>query len=124
MLDLRQAREMAEHWCDAWNRRDIEAILKHYSEDVALNSPYVVERLGITDGWVCGKIALRAYFERGLKIPNLHFELVDVLLGVNTLSILYRRESGNLVVDVIELDENGRGRRIYACYANSAPSAA
>jgi hypothetical protein len=124
MLELQQARKMAEHWCDAWNRRDLDAIMQHYSDDVALNSPFVVESLGNADGWVRGKDNLRSYFTAGLKTPDLHFELVDVLLGVHAVTILYRRETGSLVADVIELDSSRRGSRIHACYAMpySAPA--
>ena|ERR1700691_2316950 len=117
MLELLQARKMAEHWCDAWNRRDLDAIMQHYTDDVALNSPFVVERLGIADGWVRGKDNLRAYFALGLKKADLHFDLVDVLLGVKAVTILYRRETGSLVADVIELDGSRRGSRVHACYA-------
>jgi hypothetical protein len=117
MLELQQARKMAEHWCDAWNRRDLDSIMQHYTDDVALNSPFVAELLGNADGWVRGKDNLRAYFALGLKIPELKFELVDVLLGVHAVTILYRRETGNLVADVIELDNSRRGNRIHACYA-------
>ena len=75
MLELLQARKMAEHWCDAWNRRDLDSIMQHYSDDVALNSPFVAERLGNADGWVRGKDNLRAYFALGLKKPDLHLIL-------------------------------------------------
>ena len=36
--------------CDAWNRRDLEAIMGRYAEDVALSSPAVVRRMGRADG--------------------------------------------------------------------------
>jgi ketosteroid isomerase-like protein len=117
MLELLQARKMAEHWCDAWNRRDLDAIMQHYTDNVELNSPFVVEHLGNADGWVRGKDNLRAYFAMGLKIPGLHMELVDVLLSVEAVTILYRRETGSLVADVIELDGSRRGSRVHACYA-------
>lgn len=29
----------AAQWADAWNRRDIEAVLEHFSNDVAFTSP-------------------------------------------------------------------------------------
>jgi ketosteroid isomerase-like protein len=117
MLELQQARKMAEHWCEAWNKRDLDSIMQHYSDDVALNSPFVVQRLGNADGWVRGKDNLRSYFAVALRNPDLHFELVDVLLSVQALTILYRRETGALVADVIELDASRRGNRVHACYS-------
>lgn len=121
MLDRVQARAQAEDWCAAWNRRDLEAVLAHYADDVELNSPRVVERLGTPDGWRKGKDALRAYFAIGMKSPALRFELVDVLLGAGAMSIVYRRESGALVSDTMELDERCLGRRVLACYGAGSP---
>jgi len=38
------------------------------------------------------------------------------MLGVGAMSIVYRRESGALVNDTMELDEHFHGRRVVACY--------
>jgi hypothetical protein len=32
--------------------------------------------------------------------------------------VVYRRESGALVTDLVELDANGKGRRVTACYGS------
>jgi ketosteroid isomerase-like protein len=119
MLDLVTTRRLAVDWCDAWNRRDLDAIMRHYADDVRLCSPKVVARCGIADGWVEGKDWLREYFAIGVQAPGLRFELVDVLLGVNALSIVYRREDGALVADLMELDVHGRGRRVVVCYGQA-----
>ncbi len=92
-------RARAVDWIDAWNRRDLEAILAHYADDVAVCSPRVAERLGAADGWLRGKAALRDYFARGLRNAALRFELVDVALGVGAMTVIYRRENGALVTD-------------------------
>lgn len=57
--------------------------------------------------------AVRA-FRRGHKMPGLRFEFVDVLLGVGGMCVLYRRETGAAVVDVVELDANGKGKVVQA----------
>jgi len=119
MIDLDSARRLAADWCGAWNRRDLDGIMRHYADDVRLCSPKVVERCGIADGWIAGKDRLRAYFAIGLRAPDLRFELVDVLLGVNAVSVVYRRETGALVTDVLELDEHGLGRRVVVCYGQA-----
>jgi ketosteroid isomerase-like protein len=121
MLDRAQARVLAQDWCEAWNRHDLEAVLAHYADDVELNSPKVIERLGTPSGWLKGKDALRTYFATGMKSTELRFELVDVLLGAGALSIVYRRENGALVSDTMELDEDFRGRRVVACYGADRP---
>ena len=112
----------AQEWCDAWNRRDLDAIMQHYSDDVELSSPIIIKRWGIADGWLRGKAKVRENFSIGVKAPNLHFELVDVLLGVNTMCVVYRRENGALVTDLIELDAKGKGRRVVACYGEPKSS--
>ncbi len=110
-----QATAIARDWCDAWNARDLDRVMAHYVDDVALSSPLVVRRLGIADGWIRGKPALRAYFARGMALPALRFDLVDVLMGVGAFAIVYKRETGNLVVDLAELDERGLARRVIVC---------
>jgi ketosteroid isomerase-like protein len=108
---------LARKWCDAWNRLDLDAIMEHYADDVEFNSPTIVHRWGHTDGWLRGKARLRASFEIGLKAPNLRFELIDVLVGMRAVCIIYRRETGTLVSDLVEFDEEGRGRRVFCCYS-------
>ena len=117
-----EAWKAARDWCDAWNRRDLDAIMDHYSDDVEFSSPTVIKRWGIADGWLRGKAKVRENFAMGVKVSNLRFELVDVLLGVNAMCVVYRRESGALVTDLVELDDNGKGRRVIACYGSPPTS--
>jgi ketosteroid isomerase-like protein len=119
---IQEARKAAQDWCDAWNRRDLDAIMHHYSEDVEFSSPTVVKRWGVADGWLRGKAKVRENFAIGVQADNLHFELVDVLLGVQSMCVIYRRETGTLVSDLVELDASGRGKRVIACYG-SPPAA-
>ena len=120
MVDRNAAWQAAQDWCEAWNRRDLEAILSHYTDDVVLTSPMVVQRLGRPDGTVHGKAELRDYFARGLRASGLRFQLQDVLLGVEGMAVVYRRETGALVTDVVELDAAGKGRRVHAYYGAAA----
>ncbi len=115
-LSADELRARAAEWVDAWNRRDLEAILTHYADEVSVCSPRVVERTGAADGWLRGKTALRSYFEKGLANPALRFELVGVTVGVGAMTVIYRRESGALVTDCSELDADGRITRMVACY--------
>jgi hypothetical protein len=110
--------EHAESWCGAWNDRDLEAVMSHYAEDVAFCSPTVVKRWGIGDGWLHGKARLRENFAIGIEAPALRFDLVDVLTSVGSMCIIYRRETGQLVADTVELDDEGKAVRVLACYAD------
>jgi hypothetical protein len=112
MIDRDAAWQAAEDWCAAWNRRDLDAVMEHYADDVVLTSPVAVVRLGLEDGTLHGKEAVRDYFALGMQAPGLNFELLDVLLGVDALAILYRRENGALVLDAAELDAAGKVRRV------------
>ncbi len=116
MKTWQDAWDWAAAECDAWNRRDLDAIMTHYAEDVALSSPAVVARMGRADGWLRGKAEVRAYFEHGLQAPGLRFELLDVLFGVNVICMIFRRETGAAVCDVFELDGQDRVIRLLACH--------
>ncbi|MEZ5752097.1 MAG: nuclear transport factor 2 family protein, partial [Paracoccaceae bacterium] len=70
------AETRARDWCDAWNRRDLDAVLDHYAEDVTIRSPLVAQRVGTPDGVLQGKAALRAYFAICMRNPALSFSLV------------------------------------------------
>jgi hypothetical protein len=116
MKTWQDAWDWAAAECDAWNRGDLEAIMMRYADDVALSSPVVVSRMGRADGWLHGKAEVREYFARGLQAPGLHFELVDVLLGVNAICMMFRRETGmTLLSDLFELDDQDRVIRLLAC---------
>lgn len=118
MTPTREAAErMARDWCDAWNRRDLEAVLAHYADGIELRSPLVVKRLGRADGTLRGKTELRAYFAVGMSNPALRFEFEDVRICVNAMTILYRRDKGIRASDTMELDGEGRAVRMIACYA-------
>jgi hypothetical protein len=95
-----------------------DGIMEHYANDIEFSSPTVIKRWGIPDGWLRGKSKVRENFAIGVKAPDLHFELVDVLLGVNSMCVIYRRETGALVTDLVELDANDKGRRVIACYGS------
>lgn len=94
----------ATDWCANWNARDLEALLAHFSDDVVFSSPVSVRVVG-GDGILRGKDALREYWQIALeKIPDLHFEIIDVYAGVDTLVINYRNQLGNRVCEVLTFD--------------------
>ena len=39
MITENQAIAFAEHWVQAWNSHDLDAIVSHYEDDVVLVSP-------------------------------------------------------------------------------------
>ena len=92
----------AEEWVRAWNAHDVEAVLEHFVEDVEFTSPHAVQLLDDCDGVIRGKGALRHYWQEGLRrVPDLHFELLGVYIGVHTLVINYRNQRGGLANEVL-----------------------
>jgi ketosteroid isomerase-like protein len=117
MIIQEQAEGLAREWVEAWNRHDLEGIVAHYSDSVVLSSPRVVDLLGDPEGALEGKDALRAYFDRGLKaIPDLKFELLDVLTGVDGLTIYYGNQTGRHVAEIMSLDDRGLVSRVTVHY--------
>jgi len=110
MIDRDWARQFAREWIEAWNVHDLERILSHYTDDFEMRSPLIVERMGIAEGVLRGKEAVRPYWQRGLDArPALHFELRDILVGVDTLAIYYFSATRNRMVAEI-LTVNARGQ--------------
>lgn len=97
--------EFSRAWSTAWNRRDVEAVLAHFHDDVIFTSPVAAELLPGTAGVVRGKAALREYWTRALAaLPEVHFDVVAVYRGQSVLVINYRNERGRLVNEVLEFD--------------------
>jgi hypothetical protein len=116
------ARAFALHWIAAWNARDLDAVLAHYREDCTFVSPFVARFADEPGGSLADKSRLRAYWTAALAaLPALHFELVDVLIGVGCITILYRGHRG-LSAEVCELDADGRVARGLALYAQAVES--
>jgi hypothetical protein len=112
-----QAAEFAEHWIGAWNARDIQRILAHYSDDVAFSSPFVKSIAADKSGWLHGREALRKYFVAALaNFPALHFHLRSVLVGVSTLTLLYDSVNGLLAAETMTLGADGKINQVWAQY--------
>ncbi|GAA1369193.1 nuclear transport factor 2 family protein [Streptomyces beijiangensis] len=110
-MDLAFAQKFATEWQDAWNSHDLDRILAHYGEDVTFSSPMIERFNGDPSGRVRGKAALREYWSTGLsRMPDLHFEVMDVRAGVDSLVIDFRNQFGGRVYEVLTF----RGDRIIA----------
>ena len=106
MMTMQQAQHIAQEWIDAWNAHDLDAIMAHYADDIEFWSPLIVQRLGIRSGSIRDKAQLRAYFARGLEAaPNLHFMLLKVFVGVDSLILYYRRQTGAESTEMMVVDE-------------------
>ena len=108
-MDAQQTEDFAKGWIQAWNQRDLEAVLSHYTEDVEFQSPLVVKLLGETSGTVRGKQNLREYFRKALAAfpGDIEIELLGAYQGVNSLLVHFQAK-GRKAVEVMELNQEGK----------------
>jgi ketosteroid isomerase-like protein len=105
----------AAEWIAAWNGHDLERVLSHYSTDIVFLSPIAQAVVG--DGRVIGISALRSYWGQALAArSDLKFELLDVLVGHECLTVLYRNHRGQHAAETFELGGDGKIIRSFACY--------
>ena len=118
MIDRAWAEAFAREWIADWNAHDLERILTHYADDFAMTSPLIVERMGISSGRLKGKEAIRGYWSRGLAAtPQLHFKLLNVMVGVNSVAIEYKSATlSRVVIERIEFDDQRRAVRAEALH--------
>jgi YbgC/YbaW family acyl-CoA thioester hydrolase len=87
------AQRFAQAWMDAWNRRDIEAVLHHFADDAVFVSPKAERFVG--GSRVVGKAALRTYWQAALsQLSHLRFTLDAASWSPRsqTLTLLYQAE--------------------------------
>ena len=110
MLDRTWAEEFAHEWIAAWNSHDLERVLAHYTDDFQMTSPLIAQWLGIPDGRLQGKDAIRNYWAQGLaKMPQLEFKLIDVVVGVSSLGIVFETVGlPRRVLEFMQLDGQKR----------------
>ena len=107
-MNGRVAPSLAEAWIGAWNRHDLETILHQYAPDVECISPFVPALSGDPSGTLHGRERLTAYFRKGLQsYPDLHFDLLHVLTGINSLMLYYRSVNGLLAAEMMTVNAEG-----------------
>ena len=117
-MDHTDVAAFVDGWLRAWNAHDLDGVLSHFADDVVFSSPVARRLIEGTDGVVRGKAALRAYWAEGLRrIPDLHFELVDVYTGVDTIVVNYRNQRGGAVAEVLRFRD---GLVAWGCGAYAA----
>lgn len=85
------SKAFAERWISEWNRKDVEAMLSHFSEDVIFTSPRAKAILGSPR--VEGKSRLREYWTKALdRIQTIRFTLDSVISDEEQMGIVYVAE--------------------------------
>jgi hypothetical protein len=117
MIDRDTAWKFAHEWLDAWNKHDVNLIMKHYDDAIEFCSPVVQKVLGDPKGVVRGIDNLRDYFSRQLqKFSTLHFQLLDVFASPQSIVLYYKINRGLLAAEVMILNPAMKAIKVYANY--------
>lgn len=105
--------QFAREWMAAWNARDLEAVLAHFSDDAMFSSPVALRMGHGIDGVLTGKDAIRQYWTAALALkPALPFTVRSVHAGVNVLAIAFDMHDGKQRTEIL-IFEGGLVRRGY-----------
>ena len=116
MLERKFVEEFAADWIDSWNHHDLERILAHYTDDFSMSSPAVAKIAGEPSGRLKGKQTVGAYWAKALKLqPNLRFELITTLTGVDSIVLYYKGPRG-LAAEVFHFDTGGKVTKAFNNY--------
>ena len=116
MIEKEFAERFAAEWIAAWNSHDLDRVLSQYSDDFTMSSPLIAKIAEEPTGTLKGKEKVRAYWSKALKmIPDLHFDLVSFLVGVDSITLCYKGHRG-LAAEVLHFDRNGKVIEGYAHY--------
>ena len=117
MIDKKFAEHFAREWIDSWNSHDLDRILSHYSDQFEMSSPVIIQIAREPSGALKGKDAVGAYWAKALQlIPDLRFELLTTLIGIDGITLYYRGTRG-LVAEVFHFGRDRKVVRAYAYYA-------
>lgn len=111
------AQDFAKEWIEAWNSHDLDRILTHYSDDVEITTPMIKMALGNDSGSLKGKEAVAIYWRQALiKLPDLHFELIDVAESINSVAVYYKSVMNKNTIEVMYFNADGKVNKIVAHY--------
>lgn len=86
-MDKSFAEHFSAEWIESWNARDLKA-------------------------------AVGAYWKKALElVPDLKFELLSVLMGVNSITLYYKGARGRLAAEVFHFGPDQKVTRAFAHYA-------
>ena len=118
----------ASKWIDAWNRRDIDTLVSHYTPDVRFVSPMAALRTG--SSVVTGREALTAYWSGARKYRKFVFTFESLVWDSvrMVLVVVYRRQvndRNDRAVETFHFNPDGLVRAGEAMYGaadiNSEP---
>lgn len=99
---------IAQHWFDAFNAHNLEALLALYDEEAIHFSPKLKIRQPETGGLVRGKAALREWWKDAFeRLPTLHYQPTSFTANEERVFMEYIRtvegEPEMLIAEVLEI---------------------
>jgi ketosteroid isomerase-like protein len=117
MIDRAEALAVAQGWLDAWNAHDPERVVAHFTDDVVVFSPLAAQLRPGSHGELRGKDDVLSYYRDGLAATSgLRFSLVEVCIGVEDITIVYRNHRDILVTEVLRLNEDVLASEVRVSY--------
>jgi len=117
MITKESAERFAKAWITSWNSHNLENILEHYSDDIEITTPMIKLATGIDSGSLKGKHVVADYWNKALKkIPDLHFELLDITVCINSVALYYKSVMNKMAIEVMFFDEQGKVNKMFAHY--------
>ena len=121
MISQQHADVLADAWISAWNSHDLEAVMELYCDDIEFVSPIAGRLMEREDGKIQGSIELRDYLAMGLaRYPDLQLELLHVLPGVTSVTLVYRSIHNLLAAETLEV--RGLPLRIHRACGHYTPA--
>ncbi len=119
MITIQFAQKFAQEWVDAWNSHNLDRIVSLCADDIEVTSPFIGDLAQEPSGTLKGKEKIRAYWAKALeRYPDLHMKLIEVLMGVDSITVYHHGVQGKRVADVLFFDGNHQVIRDIAHYSS------
>jgi ketosteroid isomerase-like protein len=100
---------LGHEWIAAWNARDLERVLALYAENAEMTSEHIHAMGFDPSGTLRGKERIRIFWAKALEhVPNLRFDLIDLLISPDSVAVFYQNERGRKVCEYLRLDAQGK----------------
>ena len=118
MIEKGFAEKFALDWIESWNSHDLDRILSHYSDQFEMSSPKIIQIAGESSGTLKGKESVGNYWAKALDLlPDLRFELIALMIGVNSLTLTYKGARGQMEAEVFHFGPDHKVSKAYAHYS-------
>ncbi len=104
MIDDALAKSLGQKIIDAWNSHDLARILALYAEDIVVVNPMFFLLLGLPEGTLRGKDALRPHWKMVLEqLSHLKFKFIDSYAGMDSFALNFTSLFEKRTIEVFTL---------------------